>query len=78
MFFPMIQKSQIMPLVLARCPGFLPRWEKHLEFWKGEEAGIYNDMVEFAQYIVDAYERGDREPVAAACGLMEELLIDGD
>ena len=55
----MIQKSQIMPLVLARCPSFKTAWEKHQEFWQGEEAGMFNDMGEFSNFIVDAYARQD-------------------
>jgi hypothetical protein len=73
-----IRKSQIMPLVLARCPSFKTAWEKHQEFWQGEEAGIFNDMGEFGNFIVDAYARQDLEPVAAAFVIVEELLADGD
>jgi hypothetical protein len=73
-----IQKSQIMPLILARCPGFQPIWEKHQKFWKGEEAGIYNDLAEFATFIVDAYARQDTEPIVVAFGIIEELLGAGD
>lgn len=75
---PVIQKSQIIPLVLARCPGFQPIWEKHRELWEGEEAGIYNDLGEFAAYIVDAYASQDIETIVAAFRLVEELLVDGD
>jgi hypothetical protein len=73
-----IQKSQVIPLILARCPGFQPIWEKHQELWQGEEAGIYNDLGEFATFIVDACARQDTEPVVAAFELIEELLVNGD
>ena len=73
-----IQKHQIIPLVLARCPGFRPFWEKHLEFWEGEEAGIYNNLGAFATFIVDAYGRQDTGQVIAAFKLIEELLADGN
>jgi len=73
-----IQKPQIIPLVLARCPGFRPFWQKHLEFWGGEEAGIYNDLGAFATFIVDAYGRQDTGQVIAAFKLIEELLVDGN
>jgi hypothetical protein len=74
----MIQKSQIVPLILARCPGFQPIWEKHLELWEGEEAGIFNDFAEFATFIVNAYANQETETVVAAFGLIEELLNDDD
>ena len=74
----MIQKSQIIPLILVRCPSFTPLWEKHRAQWKGEEAGIYNDLREFVTFIVDCYARQDTEPIPAAFGLIEELLDAGD
>jgi hypothetical protein len=74
----MIQKAEIVPLVLASCPGFKSSWEKHRELWHGEEAGIFNDLGVFATYIVDAYARQEIEPVAAAFALVEELLEGGD
>jgi hypothetical protein len=73
-----IQKPQVIPLLLARCPGFQPIWEKHQEFWAGEEAGIYNDLAEFATFIVDAFARQETEPVVAAFATIEELLDEGD
>ena len=67
-----------MPLILARCLGFQPIWEKYRELWQGEEAGIYNDLAEFAAFIVDAYGRQDTEPIGAAFAAIEELLSEGD
>lgn len=74
----MIQKSQVIPLLLVSCPGFQPIWDKHRELWEGEEAGIYNDLSEFATFIVDSYARQDLEPVAAAFAAIEQLLDEGD
>jgi hypothetical protein len=73
-----INKSQVMTSVLARCPGFTPRWEKHKELWQGEEAGLYNDFSEFAVFVVDAYARQDIEPIVAAFNILEEFLVNGD
>jgi hypothetical protein len=73
-----IQKSQVMPLILARCPGVKTAWEKHQELWQSEEDGIFNDLGEFGTFIVDAYARQDLEPVAAAFVMVEELPVEGD
>jgi hypothetical protein len=73
-----IKKTEIMPLILAKCPSFTPTWEKHQAFWQGEEAGIYNDLGEFATFIVDAYARQETEPIVAAFATIEELLVGGD
>jgi hypothetical protein len=39
---------------------------------------IYDDLAEFATFIVDAYARQDTEPIVAAFGTIEELLGEGD
>jgi hypothetical protein len=31
---------------------FPPKWEKHLEWWKGESAGNYNDIAQFVHFVV--------------------------
>jgi hypothetical protein len=74
----MVSKSEMMPTILEKCPAFAPAWKKHREFWGDEEAGVYNDMAEFAQFVVDAYERGDIEPVVAAFAVVEHFLANGD
>lgn len=74
----MIQKSEIIPLILSRCPTFVPSWEKHRKCWGTKEPGIYNDLGEFAQFVVTAYSREDKESVVAAFEVIEELLGNGD
>lgn len=74
----MIQKAQVIRLILAKCPWFTPTWEKYRTLWRREEAGIDNDMAEFATFIVNCYAQQDTEPVVAAFGVIEELLVDGD
>ena len=74
----MIKKTEIMPTILTKCPAFIPTWEKHQAFWQGEETGIYNDLGEFATFIVDAYSWEETETIAAAFRAIEEFLADGD
>jgi hypothetical protein len=74
----LIQKSQIIPLLLTRCPTFQLVWEKHQKFWEGEEAGIYNDLAEFAGFIVDAHSHQEINTIRAAFEAIEELLCEGD
>ena len=52
-----------MPRLVEEFPGFRPRWEKHLSFWKGEPAGGYNDISEFAQFVVKELYPGRRTEV---------------
>lgn len=67
-----------MALLLEACPGFQPTWEKHLEWWNGEEAGAYNDASEFARYLVEAFERGQTSEFPAAFATIERILNEGD
>ncbi len=74
----MILKPQIMPMALKACPSFTARWENHRKLWGDDEAGIYNDLAEFAHFIVDAYDCTDSSSIVAAFGLIEKLLLEGD
>lgn len=66
-------------MVLAACPAFRTRWDKHREFWQGQEAGIYNDLGEFAVFIVDdSYASGDIASVDAAFALIERFFAEGN
>ena len=52
--------------------------EKHLEFWKGEPAGHYNDVAEFAHFVVeDLYPNGDAKALQHAFDLMEHWPVNG-
>lgn len=68
----------MIPIILEKCPGFAPTWKRHREFWNDEEAGIYNDVAEFAQFIVDRYEDGDTGSIVAAFAIIEDFLTNGD
>ena len=74
----MTTKSEVMPLLLEACPGFQSAWQEHLEWWKGEEPGAFNDAAEFARYLVEPYERGDTSEFSAAFATIEKILNEGD
>jgi hypothetical protein len=74
----MISKSQMIPIILERCPAFAPAWEKYRESWGDEEMGIYIDIAEFARFVVDSYERQDTKLIATAFTVIEEFLVGGD
>lgn len=67
-----------MPLLLEACPGFGPAWQEHVSWWKGEEAGVYNDAAEFARYLVESYERGSTSEFPAAFATIEKILAEGN
>ena len=71
--------ADIMPRLLDEFPGFRPQWEEHLAYWNGEPAGNYNDIAEFARFVVkELYPNGQIERVQHAFDMMEDWLIDGD
>jgi predicted transcriptional regulator len=74
----MITKPQVMPLLIEACPGFQPTWQAHLEWWKGEEPGAYNDTAEFARYLVESFESGQTSEFPAAFAAIEKILNEGD
>lgn len=36
-------EAELMLRLVEQFPGFRARWQAHLESWKGEPAGNYND-----------------------------------
>jgi hypothetical protein len=69
----------VMPRLIAEFPGFRPRWEKHLELWKGKPAGSYNDIAQFAHFVVkDLYPNGNTADLQRAFDLMEQWLVNGN
>jgi hypothetical protein len=74
----MLSVDDIVPAFLAACPGMLPAWAKHVEFWGQDERGAYNDMTVIARYLVDCCERGQVGEFPAAFALLERCLAEGD
>ena len=74
----MITKSEVMPLLCEACPGFETTWQAHLDWWKAEEPGAYNDTAEFARYLVDSFESGETSEFPKAFATIERILNEGD
>jgi hypothetical protein len=72
-------EAEIMPRLVEEFPGFRSRWERHLELWKGEPAGGYNDIAQFAHFVVEElYPSGQTEEVQRVFDLMEQWLVNGN
>jgi hypothetical protein len=74
----MITQDQVIPLLLAACPGFEPAWREHLEWWEGEERGVFNDISAFAEYIIDCQIAGNTGDFEAAFVAIKRILNEGD
>jgi len=71
-------KNQLLPLVLARFPGFAPVWEKHRRVWKFKDAGLCNDMAQFAKYVSELIRTGAIAELRPVASTLEEILADCD
>src|SRR5262245_52135127 len=74
----MITKANIVPLLLEACPTAQRRWEEHLAYWKGEEAGDFNDVSIFAYHIVDCCAKHLTAECASLFATVERILEEGD
>ena len=72
-------EKDLMARLIADFPAFRPTWEKHLDYWKGEPVGAYNDIAEFVRFVVeDLYPTGKTDEIRRVFGLMEEFLVTGN
>ena len=74
----MISKEECMNMVLQRVPHFSERWQAHLDYWEGEEAGLCLDIAEFAHFVSDLIKGRQTEDLPVIFDLIEELMVDGD
>jgi hypothetical protein len=73
----MLTKDQIIPFLLDKCPEFEPVWQEHQQ---GVTAGcgIYIDVAEFVDLLVDSYELGKLNFLPRAFETVEALFVEGD
>ncbi len=74
----MITKPQVVPLLLEACPTARSSWEDHLAWWKGENAGPFNDVSVFAHHVVDSYSKGLTAECAPLFATVERIIEEGD
>lgn len=65
-------------MFLAVCPGFQRQWQQHQEWWANETAGEFNDIAEFARYLVESYESDSTSEFPATFAILEKILEEGD
>jgi len=81
----MIERDDVMPLLLAACPSFQETWReieaKHsLEDDEGEENRRlhYSDAGRFAHHLVELHRKGATAEIAAAMQVIERLHLEGE
>lgn len=76
--YAMISKEQCMDLILSSVPEFGQAWEGHKDYWKGEEAGLCNDVAAFSDYVAEQINHGERDNLKTIFDLIEEMITEGD
>lgn len=76
----MIEKSEVMGLLLNVCPSYKDRWKDHYNFYygNGEEQLLYIDLGNFAEHLVYLYKRNELNEFNQVFNVIELLHIDGD
>ena len=76
----MIEKSEVMALLLNACPSYKYRWKEHYDYnyGNGEEQLIYIDLGDFAEHLVDLYKKGEINEFDQVFDIIELLNVDGD
>lgn len=76
----MSKYTYIIDDFIKMCPEFITRWEEHLKFWEDdiEYKGIFLDMAEVAQFIVDQYEVERTEKFSEIFTQIEKYLDSND
>ncbi len=74
----MIEKDQIMSLLLEACPSYRARWEEYIA-QPGYEAGlVYVDLGDFAHHLIDLFQQGNLSEFPATFDVIERLHVEGD
>jgi len=76
----MIQRAEVMEILIESCPSFQMRWEEHLQdIWDRESKTIlYTDFSEFARYLSELVILRDFREFTDVFDTVELLLHEGD
>jgi hypothetical protein len=73
----MTELYEVNNLFLKMCPSVQDKWNEHLEWWKGDERGNYNDIAVFVHHTADCYEQNDQSCLNNIFSLVENLVLNG-
>ena len=74
----MLTKQNLMNRILERFPDFQAKWQAHLDYWEGDEAGLCNDVAAFSQYVVGLIKEGNLDGLGAIFQMVEQVMDEGD
>ncbi len=74
----MIEKDQIMSLLLEACPSYRARWAEYIAQPGYERGLVYLDLGDFAHHLVGLFQQGNTVEFSAAFDVIEQLHVEGD
>ena len=74
----MINRDQMMPMLLSACPSFAEPWQRYVEAPGYEEDLLYLHLNEFASHVVTLLKAGETRELDAVFAMVETLHKDGD
>lgn len=76
----MIERAEVMMLLLEASPSFAARWTAYLEssYSRGDEPLLYVDLGEFARHVIRSYEQGQTDELRRIFDAVERLHVEGD
>lgn len=74
----MITTEQCMTHILSQIPAFLPVWQRHIEWWDNEPAGLCNDFSCLTNYAESLIKISDTTTLPKLFSIIEEILVTGD
>jgi hypothetical protein len=75
-----IDKWEMMGLLLDACPSFGLEWQAFQQEWADEwdDPPLYVVLADFARHLIGFVERGQFDRLSAALAAVERLHLEGD
>lgn len=76
----MINRKEMLPLLVQVCPSFKADYEAFVEEWKEDFLGLpyYVALADFARHLIEKLESGDMDGLPAIFALIERFHLEGD
>jgi hypothetical protein len=75
-----IDKDNMMGVLIEACPSFVPAWEAFLKEWEEDanDLPLYLALAELARHLCGMLARDETTMFSRVFGAVERLLVDGD
>ena len=75
----MIDRFEMIPLLVEACPSFEPAWQEFCAEWANEsEPPCYIAIGEFARHLATVLADGNDEVLRQVFEVVERLILEGD